>query len=485
MDDARDAIRRTLAELKAFLARDSISRLSEADTRAFFIEPIIAALGWIGIDVVTREYYIKNSQEFIDYVLSGSSSQTSAKIPVLAIETKAVQSDLTEKNAAQLVQYCAVEGIEWGALTNARELQFFNTFLKPDLAAKRVMRLDLLAFNSDEEFDVLFLQLWRLSQQSITTASVHTWLNQLRLDQAVRDIVLNPGSSTIKHLRRVLADAEVRATPQELVQWFCAQFTPPIPRSQGRTQPKPAQSPEVGQLAEKRPSTSDSRLNQTTRPDTSTAALLTALQRAVNERFPDVEWRTLNSYTAAADAGRSFLYATPRIRARSLTINLILPGSVAHPRVTDDGAGKLFSQAVTVSTASEIDDDLLDLIEVSRKHARIGKATTYYGVNLKQLVDNEILPVGTPLIFVGSGTDLARAHINRVGEIVWQGQSYRALSSRVFSALLGPGRVSVNGWTQWYAELPAGRVQLAELRIKYLAQLQSGEPSSQHVKDAS
>ena len=70
--------------------------------------------------------------------------------PLLAIEAKPLQTDLTDKHAAQLIQYCAVEGIEWAALTNGRELQFFNTFLKPDLAAKRVLRLDLLAFNSDD-----------------------------------------------------------------------------------------------------------------------------------------------------------------------------------------------------------------------------------------------------------------------------------------------------------------------------------------------
>src|SRR5690606_7603466 len=142
---------RTLSELKTFLAQESVPRLSEADTKAYFIEPILAALGWVGIGVVRREYYVRNSQEFIDYVLFDPDSHGSQVRPVLAIEAKALQTELTEKNAAQLIQYCAVEGIEWAALTNARELQLFNTFLRPDLAAKRVMRLDLLAFNSDEE----------------------------------------------------------------------------------------------------------------------------------------------------------------------------------------------------------------------------------------------------------------------------------------------------------------------------------------------
>src|SRR5688500_4633385 len=162
IDHAKTMVRHTLDQVKSFLAQEAPPRLSEADTKANFIEPIISALGWTGIGVVTREYYVKNSQEFIDYVMSSTTG------PLLAIETKALQSSLTDKAAAQLIQYCSVEGIEWAALTNGRELQFFNTFLRPDLSAKRVLSLDLLAFNNDDEFDALFQQFWQLSRTSMT-----------------------------------------------------------------------------------------------------------------------------------------------------------------------------------------------------------------------------------------------------------------------------------------------------------------------------
>ncbi len=109
MEDARAAVQRTLARVKAFLAQENPPRLSEADTKANFIEPTVAALGWEGIGVVTREYYVRNSQEFIDYVMAGPSG------PLLAIEAKPLQTDLTDKHAAQLIQSCAVEGIEWAA----------------------------------------------------------------------------------------------------------------------------------------------------------------------------------------------------------------------------------------------------------------------------------------------------------------------------------------------------------------------------------
>lgn len=226
-------------------ARES-ARLSESDTKANFIEPIIASLGWQGIGIVTREYYVRNSQEFIDYVMAGPTGA------LLALEAKPLQTELSDKHAAQLIQYCAVEGIEWAALTNGRELQFFNTLLKPDLAAKRVLRLDLLAFNSDAEFDALFGQIWQLSRESMTKPTgVRSWLNQRRLDTALRAILLDPSSPTNRQLRKVLAEAEISVTAQDLAQWFRGHLGPSVttliasPSQRGSDQPlQPTASPE-------------------------------------------------------------------------------------------------------------------------------------------------------------------------------------------------------------------------------------------------
>lgn len=222
-DGSREIIHRTLSEARQFLAQEAPPKLSESDTKANFIEPVIAALGWTGISSVVREYYVKNSQEFIDYVLKDSGRL------ILAIEAKALQVDLLDKYGAQLVQYCAVEGVEWAVLTNGREVKFFNTYLKGDLAAKLVLRLDLLAFNSDAEFDALFSQLWLLSRESMTTSTgVKTWLEQRRMDQELRSIILNPTSSIIRTLRKLLADEDIRVSNESVAQWFRARFSPDL-----------------------------------------------------------------------------------------------------------------------------------------------------------------------------------------------------------------------------------------------------------------
>lgn len=234
-DQTRQVIHPTLTAVKQFLAQEAPPKLSEADTKANFIEPILGSLGWAGIGVVVREYYVKNSQEFIDYVMSDKGR------PLLAIEAKALQADLSEKAAAQLVQYCVVEGIEWAALTNGRELRFFNTYLKGDLAAKLVLRLDLLAFNSDAEYDALFDQIWLLSRESMTTPSgVGTWLEQRRMDQALRAHLLNSASPVVRALRKYLGESDVKATPEAISQWFRAQLSTnitPLPPQGTRLRP--------------------------------------------------------------------------------------------------------------------------------------------------------------------------------------------------------------------------------------------------------
>lgn len=216
-EQAKDRIRKTLKDVKSYLAQEKPRKLSEADTKAFFIEPIVAALGWHGIGVVVREYYVKNSQEFIDYVMNGPGG------PLLAIEAKPLQSDLTEKNAAQLIQYCAVEGIEWAALSNGHEIQFFNTYLKGDLDSKRIFRLDLLAYNNDAEFDALYDMLNQLSRESMTTPEgVRTWLKRRRMDAGIRSTILSPSSPAVRAIRKSLEAAEIRVSPQEIAQWFAS-----------------------------------------------------------------------------------------------------------------------------------------------------------------------------------------------------------------------------------------------------------------------
>ncbi len=241
---AKATIRATLDQLKQLLSGPKPTRLSESDTKANFIDQYIDALGYRGLADITREYYVKNSQEFVDYVLKSGDRL------LVAVEAKALQHDLTDKAAAQLVQYCAIEGIEWCVLTNGRELRLYNQYLRGALEAKLLFKLDLMAYNSDAEYDAIFEQLWLLSKESMTTPSgIRTWMEHQRLDRVLRQLLLDPTSGAVRGLRRALADEGVAVTAEGLAQWFRAQLASPVtpllpqqlaPQSPTRTVERPA-----------------------------------------------------------------------------------------------------------------------------------------------------------------------------------------------------------------------------------------------------
>lgn len=459
MQDPKAEIQRRLSGVKAFLAGDAPPRLSESDTKANFIEPIIAALGWEGIGVVTREYYVRNSQEFIDYVMTGPGGL------LLAIEAKPLQTQLTDKHAAQLIQYCAVEGIEWAALTNGRELQFFNSFLKPDLTAKRVLRLDLLAFNNDAEFDALFGQLWQLSRESMTTPSgVRTWLNQRRLDAVLRAIVLDPSSPTVRQLRTALTNSEISATAQDVSQWFRSHLIPPIVTlapAQHRTAP-------VNPATNREP-TNSGNVEGSGRAGIAaeSSVLFKSLRRAIDLRLPDTVWRATNYYLAAESKGETFLAA--RVRQEHIVLGLTLPTDTSAQNLTDN-EGQFnwarMTKVTSIRSDADVTPQLLDQVAAAQAHAALRtRSKTYHGVTLQDLLDHGYLQPDAELILTGAGArEITRARLRSSGDIEWQGHSYRSLSDKTFAKLLG--RQSLNGWAHWRTGSDEGSEPLAEIRAR-------------------
>jgi hypothetical protein len=120
--------------------------------------------------------------------------------------------------------------LEWCALTNARALWLFNTYLKGDQQQKLVVKLDLLGFNTDEEFDTIFDQLWLLSRSSLSSpTAINSWMEQRRLDQGLRALLLNQHSSTVHALVADLAKTTgLVTTPETVVQWMRGQLAPTL-----------------------------------------------------------------------------------------------------------------------------------------------------------------------------------------------------------------------------------------------------------------
>ena len=221
-DAPSEEIRAILTRAKTIMANPQSPKLSEADTRANFIDPLVRALGYEDLSDVVREYYVKNSQEFIDYVLRVGGTLT------LAIEAKALQSELTDKAASQLVSYCAVDGIPWGVLTNGRALRLYNTSIGGGLEHKLAATIDLLAFNTDAEFASVVNQVWLLAKDNMSEPGrLADWVTKRRMDRAIRADLRNPESETVAMLRRALKRSGINVGRQDIADWAAIALAEP------------------------------------------------------------------------------------------------------------------------------------------------------------------------------------------------------------------------------------------------------------------
>lgn len=367
-DGSKTTIYGVLEGMQAFLSQGEHEYISEADTKHYFIDPIIGALGWRDISEVRREYHIRSSQEYIDYVMSISGQK------VLAIEAKRLTTPLTEKHAAQLIQYCSIEGIEWSVLTNGREWQVFNTYMRPDLRAKLLFQFELLRSTLDDQYQVAFDQLWLLAREGFPSP-IRIWLDKRRIDREIRRCLSNPSSGTIRAVLQDLRSAGVSAAPDDVVVWFRGYLgSRPSPAGTGLT------------------------VSETNDP------------AAMAERFP--------------------------------------------------------VSTTTGGTAPPVRDTRIDHMRPTAGGQSSAGSKRYFGVRFAELVHAHILPVGTRLALMARGVVIAHAQVGPDGDIVYAGKSYANPSHPEFAHVLG--RQASNGWHDWHAILPEGRLSLSDLRDRYI-----------------
>jgi type I restriction and modification enzyme subunit R-like protein len=208
-------IRTVLQSVKDHWAQVRRPKLSEADTRAHFIDPLLRALGYRLIGDVQHEVYVDTAKQYLDYQLLVDA------LPRVAVEAKAIDVGLNDSHGAQVVQYCSVLGIEWAVVTNGREWRLYHGFANGPLAEKLLSAVDLVAWESDAQFNAVFEQLWLVSKGAFqSSGGPAAWLVAKQLDGALRKTLADATSPEIKYIRKRLADQGVTSTTEELAAWF-------------------------------------------------------------------------------------------------------------------------------------------------------------------------------------------------------------------------------------------------------------------------
>ena len=166
--------------------------LSEADTRSYLIEPVLASLGYDHFANLRREVRIPETNESIDFELRVGDR------PKALVEAKRIQTRITVKHAAQCVQYASLHGVRWCVITNGLVWALYDAHLTDvPLKDKRVaeVRIDGDADSTEEAWDVLLML-------ALDEAVASRALQTLLIERVVSDQLSSPDSPAIVALRR-------------------------------------------------------------------------------------------------------------------------------------------------------------------------------------------------------------------------------------------------------------------------------------------
>lgn len=217
--EAASEVRKVLQAIKDRLAQPGGAKVNEATTRAHFLNPLLNALGYNSIDDILFEYYLPDGKTFLDYrlVVDGK--------PRVSVEAKALDGSLTDKDAAQAVSYASILGDEWAVVTNARQWRLYHAFAQAALSGKHILTADLLGWETDQQFDSMFEQLWLVSKESFSVSGgPSSWLTSQKLDHALRSVLTDPQSAEVKYIRKQLEQSGIVVSGDQVASWLKARL---------------------------------------------------------------------------------------------------------------------------------------------------------------------------------------------------------------------------------------------------------------------
>jgi hypothetical protein len=206
-------------------AHGTIEALNETETRAHLIDPVIAALGYVRREHLRRELKLEASGQFVDYLLSAGDNR-------IVVEAKPVGTELSAKDAGQLVGYCAQEGIRWALLTNGANWQVFDLDVRGNWQAKRVADVDLWRAHRRGELaePVELLRKFARETLAVGDEELQAWARAERARALLHSLISNAASPVVQAVMREMSSAGLDLEPSEVVQLLApgrAQVAPP------------------------------------------------------------------------------------------------------------------------------------------------------------------------------------------------------------------------------------------------------------------
>lgn len=210
--EVRERLLTTLEKARRSIrqVRDGRKHISEAQTKASLINPVLQALGWdmSDLDEVALEYRHKPQDNPVDYAL------LSQQAPRLFVEAKALGTNLDDhKWVSQVVNYANAAGVAWCVLTDGDQYCIYNTHA-PVALEEKLFRAVAVSELSAEDFALDTLEL--LSKEHVAANAIEGLWKPHFVDRSVEKVLSSLFGGVDESLVRLVGRRAGQLTAAEI-----------------------------------------------------------------------------------------------------------------------------------------------------------------------------------------------------------------------------------------------------------------------------
>jgi len=195
--------------------------LSEQDTKAVLVEPLLEIAGWPVGDPTQVSREDRPTERPVDYSLKIAGK------PVVLVECKRLANRLdSHKHLDQALAYTSAAGVRWCVLTNGSVFRIYNSLAAEVAERKLLEEVDLAVVGQAEGIPLdRALQVIRLiSPQSVESGEIDgVWDEQYtgaKIRETVVDLWIGPDSDLVSLVRRRMMERGHRLTKKETARWL-------------------------------------------------------------------------------------------------------------------------------------------------------------------------------------------------------------------------------------------------------------------------
>jgi hypothetical protein len=216
-----DRILELAEELRKLRSEGLDKSLSEQDTKAVLVEPLLEIAGWAVRDPKQVSREDRPTERPVDYALKMAGKS------VVLVECKRLSNPLTNRrHLEQALAYASSAGVRWCVLTNGCLFRVYNS-LAPEVAEKKLLEhLDLAKVGQEGGVPVdRALRVVRLiSPHSVESGEIDgVWDQQYigtKIIETVADLWSGPDSDLVNLVRRRMVERGHKLTKKETRRWL-------------------------------------------------------------------------------------------------------------------------------------------------------------------------------------------------------------------------------------------------------------------------